>query len=405
LAGIYPAFYISSFPPASVLKGQIKSGSKGKGLRNGLVVFQYTLSLFILISTFIVLHQVTYLQNAKLGFDKDQVLVIQRANTIRQGEAFMQEVLRNPNIRAVSNTSSLPGRHFNMNSYRLEGAPQTERYTLYSMYADHNLAEVLNFEIVEGRFFSDKIPSDISAMVINETAVKKLGMSDPVGKRFYKEYGDAKEGEFATIVGVVKDIHFHSLHNMIAPMAFRYMDGARGFYTSVKIGPENVRETIRFIENTWKKFSSGQPFKYSFLDEDFGNLYKSEKITGKILVLFSCLSIFIACLGIFGLASFLAEQRTKEIGIRKVLGAKSAGVVFLLSKEFTKWIALTNLFAWPLAYYAMSKWLQNFAYRIDIGIDAFIFSALLVLIIALVTVSYQSIKTAFSNPVDSLRYE
>jgi putative ABC transport system permease protein len=405
LAGLYPAFAISSFSPISILKGQLKSGTKGQMLRNILVVFQYTISIFILISTFVVYRQLTYLQNAKLGFDKDQVLVIQRGNHILQGKAFMQELLTHPNVMCVSNTSSLPGRHFNMNSYRLEGSPPSERYTLFSMYADHHFAELLGLEIVDGRFFSDKIASDVSSVVINETAVSRLGLKDPVGKRFHKEYGGAKEGEFTTIIGVVKDIHFHSLHDEITPMALRYREGTRGFYTSLKLKTGNIQETIKFVGNTWKKFSLGQPFEYSFLDEDFDNLYRGEKKTGQILFLFASLSIFVACLGIFGLASFFTEQRTKEIGIRKVLGASGSGIVLLLSKEFTKWIFVTNIFAWPIAYFAMNKWLQNFAYRTNIGPWIFVLSGLLVFVIALVTVSYQSIKAALSNPVDSLRYE
>ena len=405
LAGLYPAFAISSFSPISLLKGKLKSGTKGQMLRKGLVILQYTISIFILISTFTVYWQLTYLQNAKLGFDKEQVLVIHRGNHIPQGETFMQELLTHPNVMCVSNTSSLPGRHFNMNSYRLEGSPSTERYTLFSMYADHRFAELLGLEMIEGRFFSDEIASDASSVVINETAVRRLGLTDPVGKRFHKEYGGAKEGEFTTIIGVVKDIHFHSLHDEITPMAFRYRKETGGFYTSVKLGTGNIRETLRFVGNTWKKFSQGQPFEYSFLDEDFDNLYRDEKKTGQILFLFASLSIFIACLGISGLASFLAENRIKEIGIRKVLGASTPGILMMLSKDFTKWVIVTNLFAWPLAYFAMNKWLQNFAYRISIHPWIFVMSGLIVFAVALITVSYQSIKAAVSDPVDSLRYE
>ena len=405
LAGLYPAFAISSFSPISLLKGKLRSGTKGQMLRKGLVILQYTISIFILISTFTVYWQLTYLQNAKLGFDKEQVLVIHRGNHIPQGETFMQELLTHPNVMCVSNTSSLPGRHFNMNSYRLEGSPSTERYTLFSMYADHRFAELLGLEMIEGRFFSDEIASDASSVVINETAVRRLGLTDPVGKRFHKEYGGAKEGEFTTIIGVVKDIHFHSLHDEITPMAFRYRKETGGFYTSVKLGTGNIRETLRFVGNTWKKFSQGQPFEYSFLDEDFDNLYRDEKKTGQILFLFASLSIFIACLGISGLASFLAENRIKEIGIRKVLGASTPGILMMLSKDFTKWVIVTNLFAWPLAYFAMNKWLQNFAYRISIHPWIFVMSGLIVFAVALITVSYQSIKAAVSDPVDSLRYE
>jgi putative ABC transport system permease protein len=405
-AGSYPALFLSSFQPAAVLKGKLRAGTKSGWLRNGLVIFQFSISVIILLGTFVIYNQLKYVGNVQLGFDKEQIIVIHRASALgKQRESFKQELLQHSRILSISNTNSLPGRHFDPNDHRLEGEPK-KAYVLHTMYGDYDFVELLNLEMVTGRYFSKEIATDAtSAVVINEAAVKKLGLADPIGKRFYKEYGGAKKGEFVAIIGVVKDFHFHSLHHEIHPMVIRPLTGMRGSYTSIKIHPENIKGTLSTIEKTWKKFSGGQPFEYSFLDDDFNSLYKKEQKTGQIFAMFSILAILIACLGLFGLASFTAEQRTKEIGIRKVLGASASGIMFLLCKEFTKWVLLANIIAWPISYYAMNKWLQNFSFRISIGAEVFILPTLLVLVIAMVTISYQSIKAAVVNPIDSLRYE
>lgn len=406
LAGIYPAFFLSAFRTVSVLKGKLSKSKKSSWLRSGLVIFQFSISIIILISTFVIYNQLKYLRDVKLGFDKEQVLVIHRAYALgKQREAFKQELLQNSDILTISNTNSLPGRHFDPNGHRLEGDPGYKEYTLHTMYGDYDFAKLLNLEMAGGRYFSKNIASDASAVVINETAVRELSLTDPIGKRFHKEFGGAKPGEFVTIIGVLKDYHFFSLHHKILPMVIRNLNESMGSYTSIRIDPGKTRESLNLIEDTWKKFTGGQPFEYSFLDEDFYNLYKKEQKTGQILLVFSILAIFIACLGLFGLISFTVEQRTREIGIRKVLGASVSGITALLSKETTKWVLFANIIAWPAAYFAMDKWLQNFAYRINIGIETFILSGSLALIIALLTVSYQSVKASAANPVDALKYE
>ncbi len=406
VAGWYPALYLSSFNPAKILQSKTGNESKGGWLRSGLVVFQFSISIIILICTLIMYHQMKFIKNKKLGFNKEQVMIIRRGDALQaHAKAFKQELLANPNILCVSNTTSLPGRHFNPNGHRLEGSPTTEEYTLHTMYGDYEFAKLLDLKIVAGRYFSPEIASDENAVVINETAVKKLGLTNPIGKRFHKEFGGAKKGEFVTIIGVIKDIHFHSLHNAIEPMIIRNLVGNRGWLVSVKIRPKNINETINVVENTWKKFTGDQPFEYSFLDDDFNNLYQKEQKTGQIFLTFAMLAIFIACLGLLGLASFTSERRTKEIGIRKAVGATITNILVLLTNRLVKWIIIANLIAWPIAYYAMNKWLQNFAYRIDISIWPFLLAGLAALVIALLTVSWQAIRAATANPVEALRYE
>jgi putative ABC transport system permease protein len=407
MAGFYPAFFLSSFQPLAVLKSRFRTGTRRSGLRTVLVVFQFAITIIIFLSMFIIFKQSRFLQDARLGFNQDQVLVIHRAYALGDRlKAFKNELLAYPEISCVSYTDSLPGRHFDPNGHHLEGRPLSDGYTLYTMSGDHDFARLLDLDLVQGRFFSESVASDAtSAVVINEAAVKKLGLENPVGKRFLKEYGGAKEGEYVTIIGVLKDFHFHSLHTKILPMVIRNIAGERGSYISVKLSTHDISRALKNIKKKWVDFSSQQPFVYSFLDEDFNNLYEADIKTGKILGLFFLLSIFISCLGLFGLSAFMAEQKTKEIGIRKVLGASVPGVVFLLSRETSKWVILGNLVAWPIAWYAMHTWLQNFAFRISLEWWYFALAGLLGLVVALVTVGYQTIKAATSNPVDSLRYE
>jgi len=274
------------------------------------------------------------------------------------------------------------------------------------MYADPDYVELLGLEISAGRYFSREIPTDMtSAVVINETAVKELGLSDPIGKRFDKEFGGAKKGEYVTIIGVVKDYHFQSLHHDILPMLIRPLSADVWSYTSIKIRPESIPETLTLIETAWQKFTAGKPFEYSFLDEDFDSLYKSERRAGQLLSLFSFLAIFVACLGLFGLVSFTAEQRTKEIGIRKVLGASVPRVILFLSREVVLLVFAASLIAAPLGFLAMHKWLANFAYRVNLGPSSFIVTAGTTLSIAVLTVSYRAVKAAFANPADALKHE
>jgi putative ABC transport system permease protein len=408
LAGCYPALFLSNFQPARTVKGT--GGQKSKGnivLRRVLVVLQFAATFGIFFSTFVISRQLGYVRDKQLGFDKEHVIVIHRADALgKQADTFKQELLRYPNIITISDTESLPGRHFNPNSHRLEGRPATETPTLHTMYGDHNFVELLDLEIVRGRYFSPEILTDAtSSVVINERAVKELGLTDALGKRLHKEFGGAKPGEFVTIIGVLKDFHFNSLHYEILPMIIRPLSQRTWNFTSVRIGPRNIPESIAQIEKTWNTFTGGQPFEYSFLDEDFDNLYRKEERMGRIFSAFAGLAIFIACLGLVGLISFTAEQRTKEIGIRKVLGASVLKIVYLLSREVVVLVCVAALVAAPIAYYGMHRWLENFAFRIGISPFMFILTAFGTLAVALLSVSFRAIKAAQANPIDSIRYE
>ncbi len=409
LSGSYPAFFLSSFQPVRMLKKSINKKQGGNlTVRRILVIFQFFISVVIILSTFIVYSQFDYALNKDTGFDKDCLLVIHRGNELgdRYGN-FKQELLNYSEISGVTRTFSLPGRHFDPNGHRLEGASDTEYNTLFTMYGDYDFAGLYGLELVKGRYFSEEIRSDENAVVINETAVRKLGLTKPVGTRFFKEFGKYKRGDFVTVVGVVKDFHFRSLHHNIDPMIIRNLAGGNGSgnLVSVKVSSGNIRNTINLIQETWNKLLPGQTFEYSFFDEDLKNLYRNDKKTVQLIALFSILSILIACLGLFGLISFSVEQRTKEIGIRKVLGAGIIRIIYILSREIVIMVSISAAIASPFAYYAMKNWLQNFAYRIDITLWPFIITGTGILIIAMLTVIYHTVKAARANPVKTLKYE
>jgi putative ABC transport system permease protein len=419
LAGIYPAFFLASFRPVWVLKGAGSLGKNGKSpLRSALVVFQFAISIFLFISTFTVYQQLKYVQNKRLGFNKENVLVIKRGWAIGQKpdgslvetppnetviDAFKYDLLQNPQIIAVSGTGGLPGKEFNSAVAIPEGAPRDEQHPIHWFLADYDYAETLDLELVEGRFFSRDVSSDTgSAVVINEAAGRALGFEKPyLGKRV--GFPDNREF-YLDIIGVVKDFHYESLHKKIDPLVIGLQNLYRT-YVAVRIHPHNIPETVVFIEKTWSEYIPYKPFEYFFLDDDYDALYRAEQRTGELFTVFSVFAILIACLGLLGLASFTTEQRTKEIGIRKALGASVSNIVMKLSQEFTKWVLIANIFAWPLAWYFMDQWLRDFAYRIDIGILPFILAGFAALLIALLTISYQAIKAALTNPVESLRYE
>ncbi len=404
LAGSYPAFFLASFSIVNVLKGQGLVGMKSSGLRSGLVVFQFVISIALMIGTAMVYRQVDFIQNKRLGFDKEHVIVLERFNALGpQQQAFKQQIQQHPNVVAVAAANTLPGRSFGDTSFIPEGAPPEEILSLRLLYTDFDLLETLNLELVDGRFFSRDFATDSAAVVLNEAAVKELGWTEAVGKRLVSPSFNGEETEFITVVGVVKDFHFQSLREAIRPLGL--FIGRNLNYLAVRIQPGDISGTLAAFETQWKTFAPGQPFTYSFLDRDVDALYQADQRTGSLFGTFALLAIMIACLGLFGLAAFTAEQRTKEIGVRKVLGASVSGIVLLLSKEFTKLVALAFIVAAPLAYFATNRWLQDFAFQVAFSWWIFVIAGLAALAIAWLTVSYQSIRAALTNPVEALRYE
>jgi predicted permease len=402
LSGTYPAMFLSSLKPVKVLKGALKTEARGFLFRRILVVFQFSLSILLIICTIVVSRQIGYMQNRKLGFNREHLVYLPiREELVERYETFKTELVTKSGIRNVAASSNLPtyGVILTTDKVSWEGKSPEDNVVLEVTSTGYDFIEIFDMEVVEGRSFSKEFLTDEEeAVVINETAAKIIGMENPVGKQLI--FGDAT----TTIIGIVKDYHFKSLHSEIEPLLMAIVPSLYR-YVLIKLESGDIPGTLASIENAWNTFFPETPYEYHFLDEAYDTLYRTEQRMGTLFNYSTVLAILISCLGLFGLASFMAEKRTKEIGIRKVLGASLSGVVLLLNKQFVKWVLIANLISWPIAYYAMSKWLQGFAYRTNLGIWTFALAAMIALVIAVTTISYQSIKAALTNPAESLRYE
>ena len=410
LAGSYPALYLTSFKPVLVLKGKnLLSGNKKNLLiRNGLVIFQFTISTMMIVGTLVVLKQLQFFRNTDMGFNKENVLIITSTNRLGESEEnFRDAITQMPGIISASITSSIPSGSIFGDSYKAqpdENASSVKDIGLSSFMVDESFIPTLNIKVVQGRNFSKEF-SDSSSVILNQEAVKQIGWKDPIGK--WVDYPGGDDVRFK-VIGVVRNFNIESLQATITPFALFHISSKTynpDFNIIAKIKSQDLSRVINQVESKWKSFASTEPFDYNFLDAAFDSQYRSEKRLGSIFSIFAALSIFIACLGLFGLSAFMAERRTKEIGVRKVLGASVSNVVVLLSKDFLRLTLIAIVIAFPVAWYFMNKWLEDFAYRINITWTIFLMAGLSTLLITLVTISFQAIGAAMANPVKSLRTE
>lgn len=405
-AGFYPAFVLASYNPVEVLKGTLNPGSMSKKLRGLLVVFQFTVSIVIIIGSIIVYNQLNYMTKKDLGFKKENLIIIRRPDAFfRQLESFRDQLLQIPGVEKVGFSRQVPGTDFNNNAFFNDEDPEKKTYLLQEAFVSLDFPQALGVQLLEGRFFSREYSTDSSAVLINEAAVKSLGLKDPVGKFILQPRGPQQFKKFK-IIGIMKDFNITSMHKAIDPVCFAIMDGGGGDqFATVRLTGNNVNATIKAIEDKWQNFSAQQPFQYDFFTDTWNHLYASEMKTGKIFILFSVLAIFIACLGLIGLVTYITNKRTREIGIRKTYGASIQIVLGLLSKEVVSLIMISSLLAYPLAYFGSKYWLEGFASRVRVSPLIYIFATLIVLAIGWLSISYQTVKAASNNPANALRIQ
>jgi putative ABC transport system permease protein len=405
LAGLYPAFALAGFKPISVLKGAFRSTKQGRRLRVGLVVFQFTVSIGLIASTAVIQKQLHYINTRDVGYDREQVVLFSMvdATMAENQQVFRDALLQHSSFVSAAPSSNVPGRTFGRTRVRPEGVSDDDIWIWSQFAVGPETLPTLDMEIAQGRNFSRERGTDSSGVaLVNETAVRQLGWDEPLHKRLFFGPQDSVGTE---VIGVVKDFNFANIHQNIEPVVIFPLNTSPGSLLAARIEPGRITEALDYAEEQWRTVYPDYPFTYTFLDEEFNNLYVRDRTTGKIVNIFSALAILIACLGLFGLASHATTQRTKEIGVRKVLGASSRGIIRMLVMDFTRWVALANVVAWPLAWYASSRWLEGFAYRVDVDPALLLLATLIALVISVLTVLGQSWRAAAMNPARALRYE
>nr|WP_319997276.1 ABC transporter permease [uncultured Draconibacterium sp.] len=406
IAGAYPAFYLSSFNPNTVLRGKLRDGAKNGKLRRILVSVQFLISIILIIGTVIMYRQLTYMINKDVGFNKDRLMVIHSAGAIGdQVKAFKQEILKIPGVEFVSASTAVPGHNTNNNGYMLEGR-DGQTFLMQTAYVDYDFLKTYNIELSDGRFFDREFGADHDACIVNRKTIDEFGIDDYTQARFVVVFNGDDEKKFMPIIGVCDNFHFESLHSRINPYVMRFKEANNNWgVISVKFNTDASAAAISQIESSWKRFASNNPLRYFFMNEDFSHMYKAERQNAKLSVVFAILGIFIAALGLFGLTSFTVEQRTKEVGVRKALGASGYSIFYLISKEIVVLVCVATLVAWPLIYWVATNWLHNYYYRIQLGVFEFIIGFVVAISIALLTISYKTLQTLRINPAHTLRYE